>query len=325
MREMKKISQSLDWLLIFIFFISLLIGCQPSQKPDQAMSLRLAVIPVLDTLPMYVADKEGLFSKYGVSVEFIPVTSAPERDALIASGQADGMVNEALSTAFFNKDQVQVQVIRFARAATAENALFSILAAAQSDIQTPNDLKGVEIGISQGTVIAYLTDRLLQAEGLSPEQIKTIAVPKIDDRMNLLGSGSLQAAMLPEPMTTLAVTNGAHVVLDDSIQPELSYSVISFRKQVIDENPKALVSFLAAIEEAVGMINMTPEKYEDLMVERKVVPASLQGIFKVPPFITAGVPSEEQWTDMIRWAVDKGLLQKEVPYSESVNPAFLPK
>jgi NitT/TauT family transport system substrate-binding protein len=306
----------------------LLVGCQPASPvvvPAETVTLRMAMIPVIDTLPIYVADQEGLFAKHGVKVEFIPVSSAPERDQLIAAGQADGMVNEALSTAFFNKDQIQAQVVRYARAATTENALFSILAAAQSDIQTVDDLKGVEIGISQGTVIDYLTDRLLKAEGFTQDDIATIAVPKIDDRMNLLGTGALQAAMLPEPLTTLARANSARVILDDSSHPEYSYSTITFRKETIDEYPQAIRSFVAAIDEAVGLINATPEKFENLMVERHVVPPTLQGKFSLPPFIATGVPSEAQWDDMISWAVEKGLLAKSVPYSESVIDSFLPR
>ena len=305
----------------------LLYGCQPvgtPAAPAEPVSLRIVVIPVIDTLPMYVADQEGLFAKHGIKVEFIPVSSAPERDQLIAAGQADGMVNEALSTAFFNKDQIQAQVVRYARTATSENALFTILAAAQSDIQTVDDLKGVEIGISQGTVIDYLTDRLLQAEGFNQDEIETVAVPKIDDRMNLLGTGALKAAMLPEPLTTLARANSARVILDDSSHPEFSYSTITFRKEIIDKNPQAIRGFVAAIDEAVELMNATPEKFEDLMVERKVVPPTLQGKFRLPPFVASGVPSEAQWDDMISWAVEKGLLAKSVPYSESVNASFLP-
>jgi len=307
-------------LILFL----LLAACQP-KKPATDAGIRLAVIPVLDTLPMYVAQEEGLFEKQGVHVEFIPVASAPERDQLIAAGQADGMVNEALSTAFFNKEKVQTQVIRFARAATAENHLFSILASKDSAIQSVSDLDGIPIGVSQGTVIEYLTDRLLQAEGFSAGQIQTIAVPKIDDRMNMLNSGALQAGMLPEPATTLAVINGSRLILDDTRHPEYSYSTITFRKAIIDANPQAVRAFLAAIEEAVRRINSTPEKYEDLLVKYKVVPPALQGKFKVPKFISAGVPSEAQWNDMIGWAVEKGLLQKPVPYAESVTAVFLPR
>jgi NitT/TauT family transport system substrate-binding protein len=328
---MLKNKRHIGLIFLLIIISPTVAACQKTRTstttelPVESMTIRLAVLPILDTLPMYAADQEGLFEKQNLKVEFIPVGSAPERDQVIAAGQADGMVNEALSTAFFNKEVVQAQVVRYARAATSTNALFSILAAANSEINKVNDLKGVQIGISQGTVIEYLTDRLLQEEGFAPSEIQGVAVPKIDDRMNLLSTGSLKAAMLPEPLTTLAKANGARVILDDSSHPEYSYSTITFRKAVIDEHPEAVRSFLAAIEEAVELINASPEKYENLLVERKVVPPALQGKFKVPPFVSAGVPSETQWDDMINWAVEKGLLEQKPQYADSVNGNFLPK
>jgi NitT/TauT family transport system substrate-binding protein len=298
-----------------------LSACAPAAKP---LTLKLAVLPILDTLPMYVAQEEGLFEKHKVSVEFVPVASAPERDQLIAAGQADGMVNEALSTAFFNKDKTQVQTVRFARAATPEVPLFSILASGKSGIDSLEKLKGVEIGISEGTIIDYLTDRLLQAEGFAPSDIQTIAVPKIPDRLNLLGSGELKAATLPEPATSLAVQQGSKVILDDTKHPEYSFSTITFRKAVLDQDPETIRNFLAAIEEATAMINADPSKYSDLLVKLKVVPAPIAGSFKVPTFVTAGVPTQAQWDDMLAWAKEQGMLSEDVSYTESVNPSFLP-
>ena len=67
------------------------------------MTLKMALLPILDTLPMYVAQEEGLFAENGVTVEFIPVGSAAERDQVISAGQADGMINELVSTMFYNK------------------------------------------------------------------------------------------------------------------------------------------------------------------------------------------------------------------------------
>jgi hypothetical protein len=56
-----------------------------------------------------------------------------------------------------------------------------------------------------------------------------------------------------------------------------------------------------------------------------VVPPQLAGKFKLPPFVTAGVPSEAQWKDMLAWAKEKKLLTQDVSYSASVNAGFLPK
>jgi NitT/TauT family transport system substrate-binding protein len=165
---------------------------------------------------------------------------------------------------------------------------------------------------------------LLQSEGFSAEDIQTIAVPKIPDRVNLLSTGELQAATLPEPAVSLALQQGARLIVDDTQHPEYSFSTISFRKAVIDQMPEAIKGFLAAIEEATAMINADPAKYNTLLVEQKIVPPPLAETFKVPTFVTAGVPTQAQWDDTLAWAKENGLLSEDVAYTDSVNAGFLP-
>ncbi|HEX6033009.1 MAG TPA: ABC transporter substrate-binding protein, partial [Anaerolineales bacterium] len=287
-------------------------------------TLKIAVLPIIDTLPMYVAQQEGLFAKRGVNVEFIPVASAPERDQLLAAGGADGTINETLAVMLFNRENVQMQVVRYALRPTPSNGHFFILASAESGIDTFSELKGVEIGVSQGTVIEYVTERLLQAEGFSSDEIKTIAVPKIPDRMALLASGELQAGVMPDPLASLVVSQGGVVVADDSSHPEYGFSVISFRKPVIDANPKAIEAFLAAIEEATKLLNAEPEKYKNLLSEQKLVPAPLLESYQAPVFPFAGVPSVDEWNDALSWLKEKGILTTDVSYEDSVNASLLP-
>lgn len=312
-------------LVIFVILLSMLLSaCAPAAAPAEPVTLKIAVLRILDTLPMYVAQQEGLFDAKGITVEFIPAASAAERDQIITAGQADGMINEVVSTLLYNKDQIQIQIVRFARTATPTSSQYSVLAAQQSGITDVQGLKGVEIGISQGTVIEYITDRLLEAEGLAPEDINIVAVPKIDVRMNLLGTGELKAATLPDPFSSLALQQGAVLVTDDTKHPEYGYSTISFRKPVIDEHPEAIKAFLAAIEEATALINADPTKYENVLTEQKLIPAPLLGSYKFPPFPPASVPSQDQWDDVLTWMKSKGLMDKDVSYTNSVNPSFLP-
>jgi NitT/TauT family transport system substrate-binding protein len=142
--------------------------------------------------------------------------------------------------------------------------------------------------------------------------------------MSLLGSGELQAAMLPDPLSFLAVQQGAVIVLDDSTHPQYAYSTIAFRKAVIDAQPNAIRAFLAAIKEATLLINSDPTRWDSLLTEQKLVPAPLMGSYLVPPFPVTGVPSQEQWDDVLAWAQEKGLVTADVSYSDSVNPSFLP-
>ena len=292
--------------------------------PQATGTLKIAVLPIIDTLPMYVAQQEGLFAKHGVSVEFVPVASAPERDQLLAAGGADGTINETLAVMLFNREQVQMQVVRYALRPTTANGHFFILASDKSGISSIEGLKGVEIGVSQGTVIEYVTERLLQADGFTSDEIKTVAVPKIPDRMALLASGELAAGVMPDPLASLVVSQGGVIVADDSSHPEYGFSVISFRKAVIDANPEAIQGFLAAIEEATELLNADPAKYKNVLSEQKLVPPPLVESYSAPEFPTAGVPTAEEWEDALNWLNEKGILIVDVSYEDSVNDSFLP-
>ena len=273
---------------------------------------------------MYVAQQEGLFTKHGVDVEFVPVASAPERDQLLAAGGADGTINETLAVMLFNRESVQMQVVRYALRPTVGSGHFFILASSESGISSVDGLRGVEIGVSQGTVIEYVTERLLQADGFTSDVIKTIAVPKIPDRMALLASGELHAGVMPDPLASLVVSQGGVIVADDSNHPEYGFSVISFRKEVIDANRESVERFLAAVEEATALLNAEPAKYKNVLSEQKLVPPPLLESYRTPVFPAAGVPSVEEWNDALLWLEEKGILSTDVSYQDSVNASLLP-
>lgn len=308
-------------LLLFVLSI-FLTSCSP--KATEKTTIKFAVLPILDSLPMYVAQQEGLFEKYNLDVELVPVSSGPERDQLVAANQIDGMINEVLTTILNNRTNKNVVIVRYARAATADTPLFSIVASAKSGITSVDQLKGVKIGISEGTVIAYLTDRMLQAEGFTQNDITTVAVPKIPDRVTLISNGELDAGTMPEPVASLLALQGAAIVLADNKYPEYSHSSIAFRNAYIESNPDAVKAFLAAIEEAVVTINADPTKWEATLVENNILPVPLRGKFKVPSFVTAGVPSPEQYADVLAWAQEQELISGDVPYEQCISSEFLP-
>ena len=304
-------------ILFIITMVALLLAaCQPyptrlkRRRPREAatngtqrretVTLKIAVLPIIDALPMYVAQQEGLFAQHGVNIE------------LVSRGICPGAGPVGGSPTSRRHDQRN----HFGHALQQRNhpgTGCTLCAAPKRRIWTllhpglgperhhyTRGLKDVEIGVSQGTVIEYVTERLLQAEGLSANEILTLPVPKIPDRMALLASGELKAGTLPDPLGALAVQSGAVIVMDDSAHPEYGFSIYSFRKDVIDAQPEAIKGFLAAIEEAIALINADPTRFTDILSEAKIVPAPLLEAYKVPPFPAAGVPTEAEWNDALR-------------------------
>ncbi len=326
------------WVTAVVLASAMLVACTGLPAPTStsglsvvstatsspvAPALRIGMLPIADTGPFYVAEVEGYFAEAGVAVELVPVASAAERDQLLITGRIDGAVSDLIAVALFNAEEPRIRIVRKARQAFSDSAQFSIMVPEDSGITSVGDLAGVEIAVSENSVIQYVTERLLQLEGLDPEDIRTINVPKIPVRFQLLEQGQVQAATLPDPLSSLAQLQGARVILDDSSHPEISQSVIVFRVPVIEERPEAVRRVMAAYERAVAAIADRPEAYHNLLVEQGRVPDALRDQYRFPRLPEPSVPTPEEWQDAVEWAMGAGLLKAPVAYEAAVDGVFV--
>ena len=60
------------------------------------------------------------------------------------------------------------------------------------------------------------------------------------------------------------------------------------------------------------------------MVARELVPPPLAGKFPVPQFVTADVPTREQWDDSINWVTENNLDAGRASYDNSITSEYLP-
>jgi NitT/TauT family transport system substrate-binding protein len=91
--------------------------------------LGLLFYPILDAFPYHVAEANGYFNDSGVEIKVVPVASGLERDQLMQAGAIDGMLNEMITTANFNRDRVQIKTVIAARKAYPNYPLFRLLPA----------------------------------------------------------------------------------------------------------------------------------------------------------------------------------------------------
>lgn len=317
--------------LVSLFLVVTFLGmaassCAPMPAaPTEEPKLKLALIPVLDTIPIYIALQNGYFGDRGVDVELVPVKSPQERDVLLQTGQVDGVLTDLQGVGLLNKDSVKVKAVYTSRRPFPDAPLFRILASPKSSISAPADLKGVPIGISNNTIIEYLTDRILTFEGLTADEIAKIEVGAITVRFEQLMNGNIQAAVLPDPLAQGAIAAGARLVVDDTRYTNLSQSVLVFQISTLQSRPETVRKFLSAWEQAVKEVNANPEKYRDVLMEQGRVPESIQNTYRMPPFPERGVPSEGEVADVTAWLKAKGLVSRDIPYTDIVDTSFLPK
>lgn len=288
-----------------------------------AQSLAVALLPTTDVVPFYVAQEIGAFTANGLEAKAVPVSSAAERDTVIQTGAADCEMTDVQGVVLTNARQAQpLRIIATARQADADQPLFFLLSAPESGIATPADLAGANIGTSENTVIDYWFDRVLAAAGVDLANVTRTNVPQLPVRLELLLNKQLDAAILPDPLASLAQLQGATLVVDDTILPEAALSVLVCRADVIAERPAAVAAFLAGWDQAVEAINADPAAYSDILIETARVPEPLQGQYTLPTFPVKQIPSEAQVQDVVDWAVAKGLIDAAPAIDQLIDPTF---
>ncbi|MEM7737038.1 MAG: MetQ/NlpA family ABC transporter substrate-binding protein [Deinococcota bacterium] len=308
-------------LLVVLASTSLAQVC-PAPTGDP---LNVGVLPVLNALPTYIAAQEGLYEQYGVNVNLVEVNSARDRTIAMQAGQLDVGNSDVVAHVLQVASGQDVKIVRH-DSFTADFRFFSIVAGAASGITTVDELisaledDSAQIAISQSTLIEYLATAMLQQAGYEPEADDYTEVAAIPLRLELLAQGQVAAALLPEPLTTLATgLQGGTALLDDSAL-EFVPVALTVNQNVIDERPGDVCAYLRAYDDAVELINTDPEAYRQNNVR---VPDPVRATYAIPQFAEFRVPSEADITEVTDWMLEVGMIDSTPSYDALVDGQFV--
>ena len=190
---------------LFLPLLFLTAGCGGGSKQELG-TLKIGLMPDTDSVPFIIAQEKGYFAAEGLTVKLEPFKSAMDRDSALQSGNLDGAVSDLLAVAFARDGGFDVKVT------SMTDGSYKLIAAPGTKTPTVKDLAGKEVAVSRNTIIEYVTDNILEHNGMSGDDIKKVVIPQIPTRLELLQSGNLAAATLPEPMASIAVYNGCRFI-----------------------------------------------------------------------------------------------------------------
>lgn len=330
--------RTLSAVLSGVLALSVLSGC--GSKPDAAYKkdqpapsgqktlapLKIGQMPTVDGLPFWVAQAKDYYKQQGIDVELITFKSPNERDAALMAGQLDGALTDVLgTTTLVASGSAKLKVASLGLGATQAEGPFAIVAAPNSGITKPEDLKGVDIAISTNSVIHYVTDKLLLENGFKPEEIKVTNMASIPVRVEALISGQIKAATLPDPWLSYAVSKGAKVILSDAkAKQNYSISVIDFTEKAMAEKSESIKQFFIAYNRAAIDIQANPQSYMDMLITNANLPKEVKDAYKVQPVSMAQAPKKEDLESVVQWLSDKKIISNKVTYEQLVDSSLLP-
>ena len=319
---MTRSTRMLAFLLVTLMLLATvsITGCQ-SGTP----AVRIGVLPTEDSLPLWVAEKNGYFGKEGISkVEIVEFQSAQERDAAFASGAIDGFMGDIIAAANLTAAGKPNTIATVMLGADKTQGRFGIAASRAASVTVLGQLADVPVGTSSATIQEYVLDELMSEAGVPTSSVKVTNIPKVPVRYQLLMAGKIKAAALPEPFLSLASQGGAKIVGDDTqARVNLSQTVLVFSNAFLNkEGGRATVAgVLRAWDSAVKEISMSSDPYRDLFVEKVKLPKELVTMYRVNTYPTHQLPAKADVDPVLAWMKAKGYLKANVTYEQLVGKA----
>ena len=234
-----------------------------AMRKDSA-ALKIAVMPTLDCLPMFVAEYEHLYDTLNGGVRLKPFVAQIDCDTAIERRRVEGSVSDLIRAACIEKRGMKL------RYAAATNAYWQLVTNHNSRIRQLKQLDDKMLAMTRFSVTDFLCDLIVDSVKLRDEHVFRVQINDLNVRMDMLRNNEMDALFLPEPQATEARLAKNPVILDTR-RLDLQMGVIVFREQEMrhPERQKQLDLFVKAYNAACDSINKKGVRYyRDLIIKK---------------------------------------------------------
>lgn len=302
-------------ILLTLLVVFLLSGVAQAEM----IKIRFGILPVLDTLPLQVAVKDDLFQQQGLDVELVRFASALERDTAMLSGQIDGYFGDLIATYMLIEREVPMYIALTSWRTSPGNPMFGFALSPAMSGKDVSELKGATLGYSKSTIMEYLADRLEPEVALQRGYFSRVEIKKMPIRFQMLMSGQIDMALLPEPLLTLCRLKGGSVLATAENQ-NIPLTVLCLHRKFYQESADAYIRFVTAYKEAVRRLAEQPEQYRQLMAKTCRIPKPLVSRFPIYSYPKPSLPTPAELDQVQDWMLEKGLLKSRVPDELVLSP-----
>jgi NitT/TauT family transport system substrate-binding protein len=305
-----------------------LSGCfaHPRGKADR---VRVALWPAISYAPLFIALDDGCFTRQGLEVETVRMSTAPATAALLA-GEVDVVAN-FLGVGVFNAihrgSSIRVVADKGHEqrgACSADAVLIRASLVVGGKMPATSDLRGMRVGVLDGTAEQYLLERLLATGGLT---LADLAVHPLmaNAKLQALRRAQVDLVCWTEPNLTLAVDSGAARVYVGAanVIPHSQWAFLLYGRSFLVERPEVGERFMTGYLEGVRryLLGKTAHNVE-IVARHTGVPEELVRRACWTTIRPDGMIDAASVLDFERWAVARGYQDAVVPVAEFWEPRF---
>ncbi len=265
---------------------------------EDSAALKVAVLPTMDCLPLYVAKERGFFKAQGVDVRLKRFTAQMDCDTAIERGRVEGVVSDLVRTERMQKNGTPLRYV------AATNAYWQLVTRRNARIRELNQLDDKMVGMTRYSATDLLTDAAVDSAKLKTERVFRIQINDVNIRLRMLVGNELDAMLLTEPQAVQARLQ-KHRVIQDSRSLDLQLGVLAFSEKALENSKrqKQLEAFLKGYNQACDSLTHYGLKYYRDVAEKyyDVKGAALDSLSKSMTYVHAAAPRQQDVERAKQW------------------------
>lgn len=233
------------FFVIGLFFLAL-TGCQSevTEQPEKpkviniSYSLRPINVPSIVALEKKIFEEE--FAKEGIEIKWYELEGPATTEALAAKSidfaTSLNYVSAIISKANGNDIKIISSYSKFPKA-------IGLVAGVDSGVSTVADLKGKKVALQKGTMLHEMLIKALEEANLKASDVELVGMAS-PDAANAVLQQHVDAAILPDPLMTKALSSKKVILLTNAEELILGQAIIAARTDFVQKYPDITKRFL---------------------------------------------------------------------------------
>lgn len=266
----------------------MLAGCSTfSNSPEETLSLKIGVMPAVDTAPIYLAEEKGYFDELGLDLTIELFNNAGDRQTALQTHAIDGAMTDLIAVATNINGGFDL------KATTLTDGVFPVLVRAGYE-ETPE----IKVAMMEVSVSNFLIDEWLGDD----YTIEKVFINDIPARLEMIKSGQVDMGLFPEPMASNGAANGdlekRIYTPEDGICP----NVMAFTDKALTEKEEAIARFHEGYNKAAQDLMENPDEARTLLIEKLNLNPAIQDDIILPTYSLAHLPEEAYIQKIMDWS-----------------------
>ena len=300
----KTITLLLSILLISMFFI--MIDNNKIFAQDN-MSLKIGVMPAVDSAPILLAQEKGYYKELNLDMQIDIYTNAVNRQSALQTGELDGAMTDLI--AFINnvKNGFPIKIT------TITDGSFPFLVK-----KGFTEKERIDIGMMEISVANFLSEQFLANE----YKLNKIFISAIPARLEMIKSGKLDMAIIPEPLASMGELAGLEKRVYEN-EYDFTPEAMIFTYSALANKSEAIACFHKAYNKAVRDIHKDDSTAREVLINRLKLKPEIKDLIVMPEYKLARIPTEAYLNYVIEWVEDKQNEDLNISYEKMVEEKFI--